>query len=178
VANGFDDDRFEGRIKRYVDMPGGGGYGFIDCEDTKLRFSRDVYIHKNQMAGFAIGDLVSFQLTRNNKGEPQARNVMRPEDALLLRSGGQQVGEGAWVQQPTPQGFQQAWAAQTPPAVGAASPRGIVGGIAQMPMAHMGPAQAMVGGCGVYPQPAVGSSLMDEQQARQFQAALRGHVAD
>lgn len=90
VNQGLDDERLIGRIKRYVDMPGGGGYGFIDCEDTKLRFSRDVYIHKNQMHGLSMGDSVSFTIVRNNKGEPQARNVMPFEDALLLRVGAQQ----------------------------------------------------------------------------------------
>merc|ERR1719291_486281 len=79
------EERLVGRIKRYTDMPNGGGYGFIDCEETKLRFSRDVYIHKNQMHGMKIGDMVSFTVVRNNKGEPQARNVMMADDALLLR---------------------------------------------------------------------------------------------
>merc|ERR1712194_808907 len=88
------EERFIGRIKRYVDTPDGGGYGFIDCEDTKLRFSRDVYIHKNQMAGFQIGDQVSFTFVRNQKGEPQARNLIRPEDAILLRPASQAVLAG------------------------------------------------------------------------------------
>merc|ERR1719203_2242521 len=96
VSQGLEDERLVGRIKRYVDMPGGGGYGFIDCEDTKLRFSRDVYIHKNQMHGLAIGDSVSFTIVRNNKGEPHARNVMRNEDALMLRPGAQQQAGDAW----------------------------------------------------------------------------------
>ena len=84
---GLSDERFIGRIKRYQDGPL-GGYGFIDCDEIKTRFSRDVYIHKNQMVGFQIGDEVSFTISLNNKGEPQARNVMKSEEALMLRAGG------------------------------------------------------------------------------------------
>merc|ERR1712146_98077 len=82
----LEEEVFLGRIKRYVDMPNGGGYGFIDCEETKLHFSRDVYIHKNQMNGLQPGDQVAFTISRNQRGEPQARNVMRGEDAPLLRA--------------------------------------------------------------------------------------------
>ena len=63
------EERYIGRIKRYQDGPL-GGYGFIDCDEVKSRFSRDVYIHKNQMIGFQIGDEVSFTIALNNKGEP------------------------------------------------------------------------------------------------------------
>jgi len=119
-ASGLEDEKLVGRIKWYVDMAGGGGYGFIDCEDTKLRFSRDVYVHKNQMQGLVIGDQVVFQITRNAKGDPQARNVMKMEDAI--RTGQFPLGG-------------------PPAASGALS------------------SQA--------------DSLMTEEQARQFQAALR-----
>ena len=80
------EERYIGRIKRYQDGPL-GGYGFIDCDEVKSRFSRDVYIHKNQMIGFQIGDEVSFTIALNNKGEPQARNVMRRDEAVMLRAG-------------------------------------------------------------------------------------------
>ena len=111
------EERFIGRVKRFQEGPG-GGYGFIDCDEAKLRFTRDIYIHRNQMVGLQIGDEVSFTIVLNNKGEPQARNVMKREDALLLR---------------------------------ASAVHGMV---------PEGPTTAT-------------SSLMDEHQARQFQAALR-----
>ena len=79
------EERYIGRIKRYQDGPI-GGYGFIDCDEVKTRFSRDVYIHKNQVIGFQIGDEVSFTIALNNKGEPQARNVMRRDEAVMLRA--------------------------------------------------------------------------------------------
>ena len=70
-------------MKRFMDVPGGFPYGFIECEETKLRFSRDVYVHRKQMEGLQIGDQVSFTLMLNSKGEPQARNVMKLEDTVL-----------------------------------------------------------------------------------------------
>ncbi|CAK9035491.1 DEAD-box ATP-dependent RNA helicase 40 [Durusdinium trenchii] len=76
------EERLVGRIKRFMDVPNGYGYGFIDCEETKLRFSRDVYLHRNQMEGLQIGDEVSFSLMFNSKGEPQARNVTKLEDMV------------------------------------------------------------------------------------------------
>lgn len=91
---------FHGRIKRYSDLPGGGGYGFVDCEETKIRFARDVYIHKNQMNGLTIGAEVTFTITRNSRGEPQARNVMRPEEAQALRVAAQQQAAVARVAAP------------------------------------------------------------------------------
>ena len=109
-------------MKRFQDGPA-GGYGFIDCDETKLRFTRDIYIHRNQMIGLQIGDEVSFTISLNNKGEPQARNVMKREDALLLRAG----------------------------AVHGMVPEGPAGPSAP--------------------------NLMDEHQARQFQASLRGNIS-
>eukprot|EP00434_Breviolum_minutum_P003541 symbB.v1.2.003116.t1/scaffold151.1/size297192/15 len=77
------EERLVGRMKRFMDVPGGFPYGFIECEETKLRFSRDVYVHRKQMEGLQIGDQVSFTLMLNSKGEPQARNVMKLEDTVL-----------------------------------------------------------------------------------------------
>eukprot|EP00439_Symbiodinium_sp_Y106_P065630 s1513_g10.t1 len=121
-ADRSNEERFIGRVKRFQDGPA-GGYGFIDCDETKLRFTRDIYIHRNQMIGLQIGDEVSFTISLNNKGEPQARNVMKREDALLLRAG----------------------------AVHGMVPEGPAGPSAP--------------------------NLMDEHQARQFQASLRGNIS-
>lgn len=32
--------RMHDHVIRFMDVPNGYGYGFIDCEETKLRFSR------------------------------------------------------------------------------------------------------------------------------------------
>lgn len=85
-----EDKRYTGRIKRFYELSGGGGYGFVECNEAKMKWGRDVYIHVNQMKGFQIGDSVSFLIIRNAKGEPQARNVMRTEDAVIMRAQQQQ----------------------------------------------------------------------------------------
>ena len=33
---------------RFMDVPGGFGYGFIDCEETKLRFTRAFQLQEIQ----------------------------------------------------------------------------------------------------------------------------------
>lgn len=159
VARTGEPERFLGRIKRYVDMPG-GGYGFIDCEETKMRFARDVYIHKNQMHGFTIGDQVSFTIVRNSKGEPQARHVMKAEDAVAIRNG---------LPPEPPASF-------CAPDVGEleSSPPGAQ----TMPVPLLIAAQAnalfpIVDFVRPVELPETSNGLMDEEQARKFQASLR-----
>mmetsp|Transcript_59606 Transcript_59606/g.129028 ORF Transcript_59606/g.129028 Transcript_59606/m.129028 type:complete len:573 (-) Transcript_59606:38-1756(-) len=168
------DATFFGRIKRYVDLPNGGGYGFIDCEECKVRFGRDVYIHKNQMVGFTIGDEVSFAIIRNQKGEPQARNVMKTEDAVILRAS--QSAQVAPNLPPEAQGLMRMairgsqgsgcnpGSAAAPNLPGAALGRGAVAACGV----------GIGGGLGAAVAPLPESNLMDEEQARQFQASLRG----
>lgn len=75
----FGSCEFVNLARRFMDVPGGFPYGFIECEETKLRFSRvtrlqrrqplwqslqllhpsslpqDVYVHRKQMEGLQIG---------------------------------------------------------------------------------------------------------------------------
>mmetsp|Transcript_21996 Transcript_21996/g.51596 ORF Transcript_21996/g.51596 Transcript_21996/m.51596 type:complete len:328 (-) Transcript_21996:71-1054(-) len=81
-----DPNRFSGRIKGFYEIASGGGYGFIDCEAARIRYGRDVYLHSRQMGDAKVGELISFTIVRNAKGEPQARNVMRAEEALALKA--------------------------------------------------------------------------------------------
>lgn len=163
INQSLEEERLIGRIKRYTDLPDGGGYGFIDCEDTKLRFTRDVYIHKNQMIGLGlqVGDEVSFMVIRNAKGDPQARNVMRAEDALIMRTTGSVslgiggLGDGGSC---------------GPGIGGMGSVTGVMGGMGCMGgmgmMDHIHSHAGHLSG--------IGCGMMDEVQARQFQASLRG----
>lgn len=80
-----DPNRFSGRIKTYYETPG-GGYGFIDCELARMRYGRDVYLHSRQISDAKVGEMISFTIVRNAKGEPQARNVMRAEEAMALKA--------------------------------------------------------------------------------------------
>eukprot|EP00931_Biecheleriopsis_adriatica_P009835 TRINITY_DN110923_c0_g1_i1.p1 TRINITY_DN110923_c0_g1~~TRINITY_DN110923_c0_g1_i1.p1 ORF type:complete len:319 (-),score=95.64 TRINITY_DN110923_c0_g1_i1:45-1001(-) len=82
-----DPNRFTGKIKGFYDLPGGqGGFGFIDCDAAKMKYGRDVYLHSRQAAGAEVGEVVSFTIVRNAKGEPQARNVMRASEAAALKA--------------------------------------------------------------------------------------------
>merc|ERR1712137_728721 len=138
-------ERFVGRIKRYVDLPSRGGYGFIDCGETRMRFARDVYIHKNQMLGFNVGDQVSFTIVRNSRGEPQARNVMTREDAVLLRMGVPECAAGAML-------------------VNDSGPVNMGMSTHEKSMLMEAPPAMPMGRC---------SGLMNEEQAKKFQVSLR-----
>lgn len=166
INAGLEDERMVGRIKRCIDMPDGGGYGFIDCEDAKLRFSRDVYIPKNQMHGLGLGDAVSFQITRNAKGEPQARNVMRADESVLSAQVHAQQSQVAWpsIGGTTPIPSSAPWGG-LPPATEVTPP-----GASVPTNQASGCASALVSPSTM----SSATSLMDETQARQFQAALRG----
>lgn len=50
-------------------------YGFISCPETFARFKRDVFVHSSQLAGILIGQKVSFEITLNSRGLPQAKAV-------------------------------------------------------------------------------------------------------
>jgi len=179
-APSLEDERFVGRIKRYVEMPSGGGYGFIDCEETKLRFTRDVYIHRNQMHGLQIGDEVTFTIVRNAKGEPQARNVMRAEDAALLRAHAAGCLTPAPCVPPTVQGAPGVSAPLVPSmqgtgcsgAAGIRAVPGMAGTVGNLHVPVPPPAPPTVSASlGAYT--AQSSGLMDEEQAKKFQASLR-----
>lgn len=53
----------------------GQGYGFISCEETLVKYGRDVFVHKNQLLDFTVGDQVSFCVKMNSDGHPRAHNL-------------------------------------------------------------------------------------------------------
>eukprot|EP00927_Polykrikos_kofoidii_P023153 TRINITY_DN21410_c0_g1_i1.p1 TRINITY_DN21410_c0_g1~~TRINITY_DN21410_c0_g1_i1.p1 ORF type:complete len:253 (+),score=29.83 TRINITY_DN21410_c0_g1_i1:100-858(+) len=76
--------RYSGRIRKMFEVPGNCKYGFIECIEARSRFGHDVYVHQKQLRGCVVGDEVTFTIMCNAKGEPQARNVMRSEDAAKM----------------------------------------------------------------------------------------------
>mmetsp|Transcript_24038 Transcript_24038/g.66854 ORF Transcript_24038/g.66854 Transcript_24038/m.66854 type:complete len:501 (-) Transcript_24038:108-1610(-) len=66
--------RHLGSIKSYSAAQ---GYGFIQCEAVRQKYSRDVYFDKMQLGanGWRIGQTVEFIIHHNAKGHPQARNI-------------------------------------------------------------------------------------------------------
>lgn len=72
---GVTDRRWEGRIKMWFEDK---GYGFISNEELKKRFKDlDVFLHQNQKRHFRRGDLVSFSVYPNYRGQPQATELRR-----------------------------------------------------------------------------------------------------
>jgi len=66
--------RFMGHIKSFNVKQ---GYGFIDCPEARVHFGRDVFLHRRLMGDLEEGDQVTFTVEPNEKGMPQARDILR-----------------------------------------------------------------------------------------------------
>lgn len=75
------EERYYGLIRDYNESQ---GFGFIECDDAKMRYGMDVFIHRRQMFGLAKGDEVSFVIVRNSQGQPQARHVIKKEETARI----------------------------------------------------------------------------------------------
>jgi len=62
-------DRFIGTIKSFHE---GVGVGFIACKAAYAVFGRDVTIDQHNLAGFRVGETVSFELATDDLGTPKA----------------------------------------------------------------------------------------------------------
>lgn len=65
-------ERYEGTIKSFNAST---GFGFIACDETFAMYGNDVFLHHTQIAGFAVGDVVSFSVRINNQNKPQASSL-------------------------------------------------------------------------------------------------------
>jgi len=76
---GVTDRRWEGRIKMWFEDK---GYGFISNEELQKRFKDlDVFLHQNQKRHFRRGDLVTFSVYPNYRGQPQATELRRAKSS-------------------------------------------------------------------------------------------------
>lgn len=55
------------------------GFGFIDCPESYIEFGRDVFIHKREIRDYSVGTEVTFAISTNQDGRPQARDTRRHE---------------------------------------------------------------------------------------------------
>lgn len=78
--------RFIGTIKSFRPEK---CFGFIECEEIKLEFGGDVFLSDKEIGQFIVGSAVSFSITLNKDGRPQAK---------LL----EEAQPNQWVQQPLP----------------------------------------------------------------------------
>jgi len=73
-----------GIIKSFSEQ---NGYGFIECPEVREMGYQDVFLHGAQMAGYTVGDTVSFNCFLNSSGKIQAK------DLELQASGGGGKGQ-------------------------------------------------------------------------------------
>lgn len=73
-------NRFVGVIKSFFEDK---NFGFIDCAETFAQFGRDVFLSNMQIGPFSVGSTVSFTVTCNTQGHPQAQEL---EDAMHMGS--------------------------------------------------------------------------------------------
>eukprot|EP00415_Alexandrium_ostenfeldii_P002121 UN2121 len=71
---------FDGVVKSIAPKGGKGGdhtYGFVECEETRNIYGRDAFLHSNQATELEVGVRVRFEVGLNQRGMPQAHNIMR-----------------------------------------------------------------------------------------------------
>jgi len=55
---------------------GDHSYGFVDCDETKQIYGRDIFLHSSQANELEVGQKVRFDVSLNQRGMPQAHNLM------------------------------------------------------------------------------------------------------
>lgn len=76
------DRRFIGKIKQFNERK---GFGFVSCTELMLGFGKpDAFLTQSEVAGFIVGDLVSFQIRCNQKGQVQAHNLTLADQQTKL----------------------------------------------------------------------------------------------
>lgn len=79
--------RYRGFVKK---INTSSGSGFIRCPETFATFKRDVFVHRSQVAHVAdphVGQEVSFIVSTNRRGQPQAKALMVANASSWLASG-------------------------------------------------------------------------------------------
>jgi len=70
---GITDRRFAGKVRCFNPE---ANFGFITCAQLQEVFDKDVWVHKQQLHGFIVGQLVSFKVVISNRGHPQAVKLL------------------------------------------------------------------------------------------------------
>jgi len=95
--------QYTGKVKSFQTEK---GFGFIECPDTQVIFNRDVFLHHSQIGDCKVNDQVLFNISTNNKGQPQARNVKLVCSSLSCNDVGQQAAFSPATQEPRASGLQ------------------------------------------------------------------------
>jgi len=70
---GITDRRFAGRVLCFDPEK---NFGFISCSELREVFAKDMWVHKEQLHGFLIDQLVTFTVVINKRGHPQAVDLV------------------------------------------------------------------------------------------------------
>lgn len=98
MTNSFVGQRFRGTVKSYSES---NGYGFLGGDEITAALGKDVFLHQREVTevtGIArpqipAGVAVTFAVTINPKGQPQARELRFEDQSFLqLQAMGQPVG--------------------------------------------------------------------------------------
>mmetsp|Transcript_100002 Transcript_100002/g.283042 ORF Transcript_100002/g.283042 Transcript_100002/m.283042 type:complete len:357 (+) Transcript_100002:30-1100(+) len=92
APGGAGDGRYTGVIKKFSQEK---RFGFIECPELWAQFGRDVFLSDVQIGMFTVGSPVSFTLTLNQQGHPQAQGL---QDAAGAADGGAAAFQGAAFQ--------------------------------------------------------------------------------
>jgi len=85
--------RYVGVLKAMSTRTSGDRVGWVSCSATRQLFNSDVYVHGTMLEGLRYGDVVSFLIHVNAKGQPQAsigtmvKHASLPEGHTGLRGG-------------------------------------------------------------------------------------------
>merc|ERR1712007_295709 len=81
------DSQYQGVVKK-IDFE--KGFGFIECQDLKEQFGRDVWVGSEQLGNFGVGSPVAFSVHVNQHG-PQAHGL-QPIDESVAAEATQRYG--------------------------------------------------------------------------------------
>lgn len=71
---------YEGSVKSLKagdPSTGAHPHGFIECDETRQLYGRDVFLHSQQADELVVGSLVHFEVMLNTRGMPQAHNLIK-----------------------------------------------------------------------------------------------------
>merc|ERR1740121_55522 len=69
------------------------GYGFIECQEIKEKYGADIFLHKQQLGSFQVGDTVLFTAYLNSSGKPQGKDLQEPgNESKRQKVGGTDLG--------------------------------------------------------------------------------------
>jgi len=80
TSNVKEDKVYRGKVRSFNSNQ---GFGFIECEQAKTQFERDVFLHQQQVNdhNLKVGDTIEFKVHLNLKRQPQSRDITRISSA-------------------------------------------------------------------------------------------------